>query len=98
MTSMLQDFLTLQLGPFIDSAHPLVATGAITQMPIDIFREQISARLHRLVESSPSTMIILVPSVRDVVSQHVAFPQAMLDKESLGLPKVRLLNSLFHQE
>lgn len=62
-------------------------------MPLDIFKEQITARLLRLLEASPSTTIILVPSVRDVVSHHVAFPQAMLDKESLGLPKVRPLSS-----
>lgn len=57
-------------------------------MPIDIFKEQVSARLQRLIDASPSTVIILVPSVRDVVSRHVAFPQAMLEKEALGLPKV----------
>lgn len=58
-------------------------------MPNDIFKEQISARLQRLLDVSPATTIILVPSVRDIVSTHVAFPQAMLDKETLGLPKVR---------
>lgn len=32
----------------------------------------------------------MAPSVRDIVSRHMAFPQARLDKEDLGLPKVSL--------
>lgn len=60
-------------------------------MPNDIFKEQISARLQHLIDGSPSTVIILVPSVRDVVSRHVAFPQAMLEKDVLGLPKASLV-------
>jgi len=47
--------------------------------------------LQRITEASPGTVIILVPSVKDLVSKHVAFPQAMLDKEPLGLPKVSKL-------
>jgi hypothetical protein len=57
-------------------------------MPHEIFRDQITARLLRLNESSPATTIILVPSVRDIISRHMAFPQAMFDRETLGLPKV----------
>ncbi|WWD17758.1 hypothetical protein CI109_102199 [Kwoniella shandongensis] len=80
------------LGPFVDAQHPLIATGAVTQTPLDIFKDQISRRLHTLVESSPGTVIILVPSVRDLVSRHMAFPQSMLEKDTLGLPKkVKLL-------
>ena len=56
--------------------------------PTDLFREQVTSQLQRVLEQSPSTVIILVPSVRDMVSRHMAFPQAMLDKEALGLPKV----------
>nr|XP_031860917.1 uncharacterized protein CI109_003644 [Kwoniella shandongensis]KAA5527989.1 hypothetical protein CI109_003644 [Kwoniella shandongensis] len=82
----------LLLGPFVDAQHPLIATGAVTQTPLDIFKDQISRRLHTLVESSPGTVIILVPSVRDLVSRHMAFPQSMLEKDTLGLPKkVKLL-------
>jgi hypothetical protein len=57
-------------------------------MPHDIFREQISTRLQRLYETSPATTVILVPSVRDIISRHMAFPQAMFDRDTLGLPKV----------
>ncbi|KGB79011.2 DNA polymerase alpha subunit B [Cryptococcus deuterogattii R265] len=75
------------LGPFIDSQHPIIKSCAVTETPQEIFRKQISRRLQKVVSQSPSTVIILVPSVRDVVSHHMAFPQSMLEKEYLGLPK-----------
>nr|XP_019049362.1 hypothetical protein I302_03148 [Kwoniella bestiolae CBS 10118]OCF28292.1 hypothetical protein I302_03148 [Kwoniella bestiolae CBS 10118] len=77
----------LLLGPFVDSQHPFIVSGAITQTPNDIFRDQVSRRLQNILDASPGTVIILVPSVRDVISRHMAFPQSMLDKEVLGLPK-----------
>jgi DNA polymerase alpha subunit B len=58
-----------------------------------MFKDEVSARLQRIVDISPGTVIIVVPSVRDMVSRHMAYPQAMLDKEALGLPKVRPFTS-----
>ncbi|OCF55338.1 DNA polymerase alpha subunit B [Kwoniella mangroviensis CBS 10435] len=77
----------LLLGPFVDAQHPSITSGAVTQTPNEIFRDQVSRRLQDVLDTSPGTVIILVPSVRDVVSHHSAFPQSMLDKEALGLPK-----------
>ncbi|WVQ77069.1 hypothetical protein IAR50_006752 [Cryptococcus sp. DSM 104548] len=77
----------LLLGPFIDSQHPAIKSGLVTESPTDIFRTQISERLQKVIDASSGTVIILVPSVRDVVSRHMAFPQAMMDKEELGIPK-----------
>ncbi|WVR05995.1 hypothetical protein IAU60_003023 [Kwoniella sp. DSM 27419] len=77
----------LLLGPFVDNQHPMIIAGAINQSPAEIFAEHVSRRLQRLVEASPATVIILIPSVRDIVSRHMAFPQSMLEKEALGLPK-----------
>ncbi|WVQ97259.1 hypothetical protein IAU59_004370 [Kwoniella sp. CBS 9459] len=82
----------LLLGPFVDSNHPAIASGAVSQTPTEIFRDQVSRRLQRILDTSPNTVIILIPSVRDVVSRHMAYPQSMLDKDVLGLPKrVKLL-------
>ena len=78
----------LQLGPFVDALHPKLVNGEITQTPVEIWRDQVGARLQRLVELSPGTHIILVPSTRDIVLQHTAFPQAMFDRDSLGIIKV----------
>ncbi|WWC66502.1 uncharacterized protein I206_100404 [Kwoniella pini CBS 10737] len=77
----------LLLGPFVDSQHPSIISGAVTQTPVEIFRHHVSRRLQTVLDASPGTVIILVPSVRDIVSSHMAFPQSMLDKESLALPK-----------
>jgi hypothetical protein len=66
----------------------MIVSGAITRSIADIFKNQISARLAKLLSASPSTVIILVPSIRDIVSHHVALPQAAFEKESFGLPKV----------
>ncbi len=45
------------------------------------------------MEASPATAVILIPSIKDMISRHVAFPQAMLERApEWGLPKrVRLL-------
>jgi hypothetical protein len=43
------------------------------------------------MESSPTTQVIMMSSVKDMVNRHVAFPQAHLDAErlaELGLPRV----------
>jgi DNA polymerase alpha subunit B len=62
-------------------------------MPADIFRHQIADRLIPFVERCPGTQVIMIPSVRDLISRHVAFPQSNFEKErmaDLGLPKVRI--------
>ena len=53
----------------------------------DVFRALIATPLQRLVQSHPTITIILVPSVRDVISKHVSFPQDRLPRAVLGLPK-----------
>lgn len=69
--------------------HPLLRIGAVNETPHEIFRNEISTRLARIVEGSPGTVIMLAPSVRDMVSRHLAFPQGALERDGLGLPKVR---------
>jgi len=84
------------LGPFVDAAHPLIATGDVDATPAQIFKAQISSRLAVLLQRSPRTSVILIPHGRDLISVHTAYPQAPLPKEELqqqmGLPKaVKLL-------
>ncbi len=62
--------------------------GEVTQTPVEIWRDQVGSRLQRIAENSVGTLIMLVPSIRDLISQHIAYPQAKLDKELLSLPKV----------
>ena len=85
-------------GPFIDTEHPLIRTGDF-DLPanypvdpdkatlIDVFRCYISAPINQLIKNLPSITVILVPSVRDAIAKHVAWPQDKMPKKELGLPK-----------
>lgn len=85
-------------GPFLDLEHPLIATGDFdlpdapgldpdTVTLATMFRYWISTPLHRLAKAVPNISIILIPSVRDAVNKHVSWPQEMLVKQELALPK-----------
>lgn len=93
------------VGPFLDIDHPLLASGdfdlpeeALTEpdtatMPT-IFRHLIVPALQQLVASNPSITVLLIPSVRDAVSQHVSWPQEPFPRHGLGLPKaVRIVGN-----
>lgn len=79
------------MGPFVSAQHPKLASGDVDEMPSALFQRHISQRLARLLERSPSTVVILVPSTEDIFYPHCAFPQPFFDKSdpALGLPKVR---------
>ncbi|KAL1999223.1 hypothetical protein VTN02DRAFT_4869 [Thermoascus thermophilus] len=93
------------MGPFLDIEHPLLASGDFdlpevkgfdpdTATLATVFRHCVTAPLQRLVAAVPSITIILVPSVRDAVSKHVSWPQDLLPKKELGLPKqVRVVSN-----
>lgn len=87
-------------GPFLDVEHPLLASGDLeahlppdtklnpdTATLTDVFRALIAAPIQRLTQSHPTVTTILVPSLRDVISKHVSFPQDRLPRAQLGLPK-----------
>lgn len=93
------------MGPFLDLEHPLLASGDFdlpevkgydpeTATLATVFRHCITAPLQKLVTAVPSITIVLVPSVRDVLSKHVSWPQEQLPKKELGLPKqVRMVSN-----
>jgi DNA polymerase alpha subunit B len=87
-------------GPFLDLEHPLVASGDFEPyLPSDakiepdratindVFRILVSQPMQRLVQAVPTITIIMVPSVKDVISKHVSWPQDRFPKPALGLPK-----------
>ena len=97
------------LGPFLDIEHPLIRSGEIPPLPqslnidpdtatlTDVFRGLISVQLQRLAKAIPGISIVMVPSVRDAVNKHAAWPQDMLPRpKELGLPKqcVRATNPI----
>ena len=89
-------------GPFLDSEHPLVQSGAFEETlpePVrkalssdasmtTLFRLLVAPHIQKLCSANPAVTIILVPSTRDVISKHVSWPQENITgKAALGLPK-----------
>ena len=79
------------MGPFISSAHPLLALSS--ELPADMFARHFSSRLRTLLELFPSTMVVLIPSTQDILNVHSAFPQPAFTKDdtlAMGLPAKRV--------
>ncbi|OCK80718.1 DNA polymerase alpha/primase associated subunit [Lepidopterella palustris CBS 459.81] len=84
-------------GPFIDAEHPLIRTGSFDLPPTatnpdratlsDLFRHHISSTLQEFSARLPTCSVILVPSLRDALSRHAAYPQDKFPKRELGLPR-----------
>lgn len=92
-------------GPFVDVDHPLVATGDF-DLPEDadhdpdtatlttLFKYTFAPALNRLCASNPHLVVILVPSVRDVLDKHVSWPQDTIPRKELGVCKsVRVISN-----
>ncbi|KAF8158218.1 DNA polymerase alpha/epsilon subunit B-domain-containing protein [Crassisporium funariophilum] len=82
----------LLVGPFVDSAHPKIKTGEIDVTPANLFRAHFVDPLRNFLTASPGSIVLLVPSVRDLVSNHAAFPQPELNAELFNFnPRIHLL-------
>ncbi|RPA95183.1 DNA polymerase alpha, subunit B [Choiromyces venosus 120613-1] len=84
-------------GPFIDADHPLIKTGDFGFDTLirddgkssvreggsmeDLFRERITPKIRQVQRS----LVILVPSVRDIISKHISFPQDRFKRQQLDL-------------
>ena len=51
-----------------------------------MFRSIILEPLQQLLDFLPGTKVIVVPSIRDVMSDHAVFPQAELDASVIDDP------------
>ncbi|KAI9051479.1 hypothetical protein LZ554_004525 [Drepanopeziza brunnea f. sp. 'monogermtubi'] len=92
-------------GPFLDIDHPLIATGDFdlpeeamtepdTATMTTLFKYLVSPALIRLAAANPHLTILLIPSVKDVISKHVSWPQEPFPRKELGLPKaVRIVGN-----
>ncbi|KAK0244203.1 DNA polymerase alpha subunit B [Armillaria nabsnona] len=84
--------VVLLIGPFIDASHPLLKMGAIDTTPLKLFHAQFTKPLRSYLDSSPGSIAILVPSVRDLVSFHAVYPQSEFSSEvSNGDSRIHLL-------
>ncbi|SCU94443.1 LANO_0E06788g1_1 [Lachancea nothofagi CBS 11611] len=80
-------------GPFLDTTHPLIASGNIPEFPElkiqprtldEVFTKVISPVLRQI---DARIQVILIPSTLDTVSNHAAYPQNSLSRKHLQLPK-----------
>ncbi|ODV94000.1 hypothetical protein PACTADRAFT_45774 [Pachysolen tannophilus NRRL Y-2460] len=84
--------LVIMLGPFIDITHPKIADGSIeipnlSKQPDtlqDIMKTTVSPILKTI---NNKIQVLIIPSLKDVNSNHCAYPQDSLDKKLLALPK-----------
>ncbi|KAK9696353.1 DNA-directed DNA polymerase alpha subunit pol12 [Basidiobolus ranarum] len=79
--------ILLLVGPFVDQDHPLIREGDFDGTVEEIFDEYIAQPLRDLENSSPSTSVFLIPSIRDIVHDYYIFPQPALDSYEFRLPK-----------
>ncbi|KAJ7631987.1 DNA polymerase alpha/epsilon subunit B-domain-containing protein [Mycena polygramma] len=84
--------VVLLLGPFIDSLHPLIKSGEVDSPPLNLFRTRFTDPLRSYLDSVPGSIALLIPSVRDVVSDHAVFPQGEFPAEVTRRdPRIHLL-------
>ncbi|KAG0696384.1 DNA polymerase alpha subunit B [Suillus ampliporus] len=83
--------VVLLLGPFVDATHSHIHDGKVDETPSDIFKRQFIGPLRNFLSQSPTSTVLLVPSVKDIISDHAVFPQCELDDEFSGDPRIRLL-------
>ncbi|KAF8073613.1 DNA polymerase alpha/epsilon subunit B-domain-containing protein [Lyophyllum atratum] len=84
--------VVLLTGPFIDVQHPKIKNGETDMVPAGLFRSLFIEPLRAFLDSCPGSIAILVPSVRDIVSQQAVFPQGELGSELTGSdPRIHLL-------
>ncbi|KAJ7712429.1 DNA polymerase alpha/epsilon subunit B-domain-containing protein [Mycena metata] len=84
--------VVLLLGPFIDALHPQIKSGEVDSPPLNLFRTRIIDPLRAYLDSVPGSIALLVPSVRDLVSDHAVFPQCELPADvARGDARIRLI-------
>ncbi|KAG6844664.1 hypothetical protein H0H87_005032 [Tephrocybe sp. NHM501043] len=84
--------VVLLLGPFIDVQHPKIKNGETDMLPTTLFRSLFIELMRSYLDSSPGSIAILVPSIRDLVSRQAVYPQSELGSElTASDPRIHLL-------
>jgi DNA polymerase alpha subunit B len=71
------------MGPFLDSSNEKIKAGDLDQTPAELFHTQFTENIHDFLEASPNSLVLVVPSVRDMISDRFVYPQASLDAPGL---------------
>ena len=72
------------MGPFLDSNNEKIKAGDVDQTPTELFHTQFIVNIHDFLEASPNSLVLVVPSVRDVISHHYVYPQSALEIPDLS--------------
>ena len=86
--------VVILMGPFIDSNHPMIEEGDLDLLFEELFAKQISQRLDYVHSLIPDTQFILIPSIRDAVSEYFVYPQPPLGSTLTSSTEGRLLLGL----
>lgn len=78
--------ITHQIGPFIDSTHICVKNGDVDDSPIVLFRKVLLEPLKDLLDKTAGSIALLIPSVKDILNEHAAFPQSQLHPDLIDDP------------
>jgi DNA polymerase alpha subunit B len=87
--------VVIMFGPFVDITHPLISQGVDLEVQQDdkkvkpqtldgVFKVIVSPILKKI---NPLTQVVLIPSLKDAVSKHAAYPQDSFDRKQLQLGK-----------
>ncbi|KAF9534543.1 DNA polymerase alpha/epsilon subunit B-domain-containing protein [Crepidotus variabilis] len=80
------------VGPFVDSAHPKIKNGDMDVSPSNLIKAHFVDLLKNYLAAWPKSIVVMVPSIRDLASDHAAFPQPELDAQLFGAhPQIHLL-------
>ncbi|KLO17265.1 DNA polymerase alpha, subunit B [Schizopora paradoxa] len=89
--SSLRPSVVLLQGPFVDANHPSIRKGDIDEPPSQIFAERVTKPLLSFLHASPNSLILLVPSISDILSNHPVLPQSELEIAALSDYRIKFL-------
>lgn len=83
----------IMFGPFIDYTNSMIAKGTLPIFPnlkvqpktLDEIFIKVMAPILKNINTQ--IQVIIIPSSRDILSKHAAYPQDSLDRKALHLPK-----------
>lgn len=78
-----------QLGPFVDSSHQCVREGDVDMSPSEMFEHHFLAPLKAYLNATPGSIALIVPNVRDIISNVASFPQAGFEPNLVSNDDVR---------
>ncbi|PFH53387.1 hypothetical protein AMATHDRAFT_137918 [Amanita thiersii Skay4041] len=84
--------VVLIMGPFVDSAHPRIKAGDADYPPSRIYQARFLNPLIAFLKESPESIVLLLPHVRDLLSDRAVYPQTEYPQHLTGdHPQIHLL-------